>query len=241
MSPVARFSRFFLFTAALAATTMLTAGCGLGGSSGSGSRIRFVNASTNEMAVNVLIDGVSVASSLQNIGGATAYLAVSSGARHIQIQDPTSLQFLIDTTPTISGDTTYIIRDVAINGALPPPVILSDTNTAPTTGDFSIRVINLAPDLNSGVDAYVVLSSTSTLTGLTPNFAALPYPPSTATYSQIPVGTGSWEVVFTKAGQKAPIYGVSSALALVGGQIDTVLLVEDAGSAITVVPLIDVQ
>jgi len=67
-----------------------------------------VNASTNQLSVNVLIDSVSVTSALANVGGSTGYLAVKSGARHIQIQDPTDLVFLIDTTPrSLAGHDLY--------------------------------------------------------------------------------------------------------------------------------------
>src|SRR5260370_10532774 len=106
-------------------------------------------------------------------GGPTAYMGVKSGARRIQIQEPTDLVFLIDTTPTISGDTTYIIRDREVGGVLPPPLILTDNNTAPTTGNFSVRAINLAPDLNAGADGFIVASTVSTLVGVTPTFAGL--------------------------------------------------------------------
>jgi hypothetical protein len=233
-------------SALLAAVTLLSVGCGSSSSSSSsGTRIRFVNASTNELSVNVLIDGVSVTTGLANVGGSTAYMAVKSGARRIQIQDPTDLTFLIDTTPTISsGDTTYIIRDRVVAGALPPPLILSDVNTAPTTGNFSVRAINLSPTANAGADAYVVASTVTTLVGVTPTFSSLPYPPSTATYVSVAVGTGSWEAVFTPPGVPGPpskFLGQPVPLTFVSGQIETLLLVEDAGQNQSIVPLVDVQ
>jgi len=241
MPRVSKLSCFLLVSPLVAAVTMFSAGCGSGGSSTS-ARIRFVNASTNQLSVNVLIDSVSVTSALANVGGSTGYLAVKSGARRIQIQDPTDLVFLIDTTPTIpSGDTTYIIRDRNVAGVLPPPMILSDINTAPTTGNFSVRAINLAPDLNAGTDGFIVASTVATLVGVTPTFAALPYPPTTATYVAIAAGTGNWQAVFTPPGVPTTFDATPLAISLVAGQIETVLLVEDAGGNKTVVPLVDVQ
>jgi hypothetical protein len=243
MPRVSKLSHFLLLSTLVAAVTVFSVGCG-SGSSSSSTRIRFVNAATNQPTVNVLIDGVSVTSGLANLGGSTAYMAVKSGARRIQIQEPTDLVFLIDTTPTISGDTTYIIRDRNVAGVLPPPLILTDTNTAPTTGNFSVRAINLSPSSNAGADAYVVASTVATLNGLTPTFSGLPYPPATATYVSIAVGTGTWEAVFTPPGVTGPpsaFDGAPIPLTLVAGQIETLLLVEDAAQNKTIVPLVDVQ
>jgi len=240
MPHVSKLCRFLLLSTLVAAVTVFWAGCG-SGSSSSGTRIRFVNASTNQPTVNVLIDSVNVTSNLANVGGSTAYLAVKSGARRIQIQDPNDLVFLIDTTPTISGDTTYIIRDREVGGVLPPPLILTDNNTAPTTGNFSVRAINLAPDLNAGADGFIVASTVSTLVGVTPTFAGLPYPPTTATYVSIAAGTGNWQAVFTQPGQPTMFDATPVPLTLIAGQIETVLLVEDAGGNKTVISLVDLQ
>jgi len=240
MPHVSKLCRFLLLSTLVAAVTVFWAGCG-SGSSSSGTRIRFVNASTNQPTVNVLIDSVNVTSNLANVGGSTAYLAVKSGARRIQIQDPNDLVFLIDTTPTISGDTTYIIRDREVGGVLPPPLILTDNNTAPTTGNFSVRAINLAPDLNAGADGFIVASTVSTLVGVTPTFAGLPYPPTTATYVSIAPGTGNWQAVFTQPGQPTMFDATPVPLTLIAGQIETVLLVEDAGGNKTVISLVDLQ
>jgi len=240
MPHVSKLCRFVLLSTLVAAVTVFWAGCG-SGSSSSGTRIRFVNASTNQPTVNVLIDSVNVTSNLANVGGSTAYLAVKSGARRIQIQDPNDLVFLIDTTPTISGDTTYIIRDREVGGVLPPPLILTDNNTAPTTGNFSVRAINLAPDLNAGADGFIVASTVSTLVGVTPTFAGLPYPPTTATYVSIAAGTGNWQAVFTQPGQPTMFDATPVPLTLIAGQIETVLLVEDAGGNKTVISLVDLQ
>ena len=242
MPRVLKTSCSWLSIPVLATLTLFASGCGSSSSSSSSARIRFVNASPDALSLNVLIDGKSVTTALANGGTSTAYMAIKSGARHIQVQDPNTLLFDIDTTPTISsGDTTYIIRDYASAGL--QPLILTDTNTAPTTGNFSVRAINLAPSVNGGADAYVVVSTTSTLTGVNPNFSALPYPPTTATYVPQAVGTGSWEVIFTAPGGKSSnqFYGPVTPITFVAGQIETVLLVEDVGGTKSVVQIVDVQ
>ena len=235
----------WLSVTVLATLTLFATGCGSSRRSSSSARIRFINASPDTLSVNVLIDGKTVTTALANGGTSTAYMTVASGARHIQVQDPNTLLFDIDTTPTISsGDTTYIIKDYSNGtGQLPAPLILTDTNTAPTTGNFSVRAINLSPTANGGADAYVVVSTTSTLTGVTPNFSALPYPPTTASYVPLAVGTGSWEVIFTQPGGKSQnqFYAPVAPITFTAGQIETVLLVEDAAGTKSVVQIVDVQ
>jgi len=187
----------------------------------------------------VLIDGKSVTMALVNGGFATAYLPVASGARRIQIQDPNSLQFLIDTTPTIAaGDSTYFIADI---GAALKSVILTDDNAAPTTGDFKLRVVNLAPSVNNNTDVFIELSTVATLNGLTPTFPGLHYLSASTYYTNT---AGSWEVVFTPPGQTAPpFYGTPVALTLAAGQIETVVLLQNdvQGQIKAIVPLVDVQ
>ena len=241
MPRLSKFSHRFLFAFALCSIALFSVGCGSKGSSSTSSnaRIRFVNTSPDQLSVNVLIDGKSVAMALPNGGQATAYLAVASGARRIQIQNPTSLQFLLDTTPTIAaGDSTYFIADI---GTALKSVILTDDNTAPATGNFKMRVVNLAPSVNNNTDVFIELSTVSTLNGLTPTFSGLHYLAASTYYTNT---AGSWEVVFTPPGQTSPpFYGTPVALTLAAGQVDTVILLQndDAGNIKVLVPLVDVQ
>ncbi len=243
MQRVSKFSHFFLFSAVLAAMTVFFVGCG-SGSSSSGTRIRFVNAalSSTITSVNVLIDGTTVAPALANGGAATAYISVAAGARRIQIQDPSTSAFLIDTTPTISGNTTYIIKDFITNTNT--PLILTDDNSAPTSGNFKLRAINLAPDLSAGTNVYVELSTITTLNGLTPTFSGLTFPngsaSSGAVSNYVTNTAGSWEVLFTPATSQGILAG-GSAITFAAGQVETVLIVEDTSGNFTEVPLVDVQ
>ena len=237
MARASRFSRYCLFLAAVAILSAVGCGSG-GGSSASTTKIRFVNASLSSSitTVNVLIDGTTVATALANGGGATAYLSVASGARHIQIQDPNTSTNLIDTTPTISGNTTYIFKDF-ITGTN-TPLILSDDNTAPASGNFKVRVVNVAPQLNSGVDVYVQPSTITTLNGLTATFGGVLYPVASNYYTNT---AGSWEVVFTPPGSQGILAG-GNAITLAAGQVETVLILEDInGPNYTEVALTAVQ
>lgn len=241
MPRVSNLSHSLLFSAVLAAATVLSVGCGSNGSSSSsGTKIRFVNASPDQLMVNVLIDGNSVATGLANLGGATAYLGVGSGARHIQIQDLVTSTNLVDVTPTLAGGstTTFILKDFIT--PTNTPLILTDDNSAPTSGSFKIRAINLIPELNAGADAYVVPSTTTTLNGVTPTFSSLPFPPTTASYVTLTATTGTWEVLFTQAGSQGILAG-GSAITFTAGQVETELFVEDSSGNKTEVQLADVK
>lgn len=238
-----RLSHVFLLCAALAAVAFFSVGCGSSSSkSSSATTIRFVNASPDETTVNILIDSKVVTSGLTNGGGFTAYLPVASGARRIQIQDPVTAVNLIDTTPSISGPTTYIIYNYANTPPMPAiaPLILTDDNTAPASGMFKIRLINLAPSLNHSVDGYVVLSTTTTLMNVMPTASALPFPPAaTATY--YPLTAGSWETIFTPVGAQSPFYSQPTAATFASGEIATVLLLEAGKGNYSEATLVDVQ
>ena len=237
MTRASRLSHYLLFPAAMA--VLFTVGCGSSGSSNTSStKIRFVNASLSSSitTVNVLIDGTTVATALANGGGATAYLSIASGARHIQIQDPNTSTNLIDTTPTISGNTTYIFKDF-ITGTN-TPLILSDDNTAPATGNFKVRVVNVAPQLNAGTDVYVEPSTITTLNGLPATLSGVLYPTASTYYTST---AGSWEVVFTPPGSQGILAG-GNAMTFAAGQVETVLILGDInGPDYTEIALTDVQ
>lgn len=176
MSRVSKFCPIVSFSVVLAVVMIFSVGCGSSGSS-SGTRIRFVNTSPDQATMNVLIDGTSVATAEANGGGATAYLAVTAGARRIQIQDPATSTNLVDVTPTISAgtSTTFILKDFIT--PTNTPLIITDDNSAPASGSFKLRALNLAPNLNSGADLYVVPSTTTTLNGVAATLSGLPFPP----------------------------------------------------------------
>lgn len=240
MQRVSKLSHLFLFAAVLVAVTVFSVGCASSSSSSSGTKIRFVNASVSSTitTVNVLIDGATVATALANGGAATAYLPLASGTRHIQIQDPATSTNLVDVTPTLAGgsNTTVILKDFITTTNT--PLILTDDNSAPTSGSFKVRAINLAPNLNAGSDVYVVPSTTTTLTGVTPTFSALPFPPTTASY--VTDTAGSWEVLFTQSGSQGILAG-GTPTTFAAGQVETELIVEDASGTFSEVSLVDVQ
>jgi hypothetical protein len=209
----------FIFLALTLLTVMaFTLGCGSSGSHNT--VIRFVNASPNQASLNVLIDGVSVQSALANGGSSTNYLTVQPGSRHIQMQDPNTPQNLIDDTITVaSGSSTTFIATNYIG--LITPVVLTDDNSAPASGAFKLRLVNVAPNLGSA-DVYIQPGGTDINT-VSPTTTNLAY---TSASSYISTTAGSYEVVFTQAGFKGILAGGNS-IAFTGGQVRTALVLND--------------
>ena len=137
----------------LAAVGLLTVGCGGSGNS----KLRFVNASPNAPAFNVLIDGKTVINGL-GFGYGTSYMTVSSGSRMVQFQPVGTTNNTFAPALSIAGGTnnTYILRGFLnnINGTL-----YVDNQTQPASGDAMIRVINAAASVTA-TDIYLVPSGT---------------------------------------------------------------------------------
>ena len=175
----------------LCGLALLAVGCG-GGSSGN-AELRVLNASPNEGAVNVLVDSNTVASSI-GYATATDYISLKTGSRHLQIESISSTTAAIDTTLSLAGSsqTTVIAANYASNIA---PIILTDSITAPTSGDAQIRVVNASPSMGS-VDIYIVAPGTD-LTTTTPVAQSVAFESATGYTNEL---AGNWEIFFTAPG-----------------------------------------
>ena len=142
----------------LSAIAMLTVACGGGGNS----KIRFINASPNAPAFNVIIDGKTVINGL-GFGYSTSYMTVSSGSRTLQFQpvgttNNTPVNGVAMPTVSIGGGTnnTYILLGFLNNLKSSTYV---DNQTQPASGNAMVRVINAAASVTA-VDVYLVPSGT---------------------------------------------------------------------------------
>ncbi len=190
----------------LAAVGLLTVGCGGGGSS----KIRFINASPNAPAFNVIIDGKTVVNGL-GFGFSTAYMTVSSGSRKLEFQpvgttNNTSVNGTGTPTLSIAGGTnnTYILYGFLNNlaGKLYP-----DNQVPPASGSAQVRVINAAASVPA-VDIYLVPTNTDPTSV-----------PATASNVQLGSATsyitetaGPYVVFFTQPGFPSTIYVDSGTL-----------------------------
>ena len=198
------------FSVFLVCAAVLAVSCGGSGST----RIRMVNAVPDQTNLALLIDGTSVAGNVA-YGTSSGYMKVSSGSRHVQIEPSGATNVIIDQNLTIpSGtDTTIIAENFSTNPS--SALVLTDDNSAPSSGDFKLRIVNVAPSLGP-VDVYVVAPGTdlNTVSATVSNLAF----GSSSGYQSL--SAGAYEIELTNAGEKFPVIDTGSQT-FAGGQVRT--------------------
>ena len=176
---------------AIIAFVLLSLGCG----SSNNANLRLVNASPDENGLNLLVDNTTVEQGV-GYGTASAYKSVSAGSRHVQVEPNGSTTPIIDTT--VNANSGASLSLVAFNFSFSlGNVLLTDDNSAPTSGNFKLRIVNVSPGLGAQ-DVYVEPAGTD-ITALSPTFPNLTFG-AASTYSSL--AAGNWEVFFTSPGQK---------------------------------------
>lgn len=194
------------------AIILMTAGCGSGSAN-----LRLINALPSQASVNFLVDGNSVATGI-GYGAASSYVSVSSGSRHIQAEVSGSTNMVLDLTQSL-GSNSYSTALAAPTGS----IVLTDNHSTPSSGNFSIRVVNASANL-SMADVYV-LGSGATVFTTNPTYSGLTIQ-STPTYMALPAGT--YQIVFTIHNSQTQVTSTSS-LTFTSGQVRTVLLLDGFG------------
>lgn len=192
----------------------LTSGCG-----SSSANIRLIDALPTQSNLDLLVDGKSVATSV-GYGAASSYISVSSGSRHIQAEGSGTTNVVLDLSQSL-GSNSYSTALAAATGS----IVLTDSHTAPSSGNFSIRAVNASGNLQSA-DVYILPSGTD-INSVTPTYSGLTLQ-SNPTYTNLTPGT--YQVVFTLPGQKVAVTSTSS-LAFTSGQVRTVIGLDGFGGA----------
>ncbi|PYY09675.1 MAG: hypothetical protein DMG69_09215 [Acidobacteria bacterium] len=211
----------------LAGIACLSVGCG-----SSNANIRLLNATPDEASLSLLVDGKSVAS--VSYGTASGYMSVSSGSRHLQVEPAGTSNPLIDVTATAnsSSNLTLISLNYSFNIS---NVVLTDDNSAPSSGNFKLRIINASPGL-SAQDVYVEPPNTN-IGSLSPTISNL----ALGTASSYSVLTpGNYEVYFTSPGQKF-INLDTGVLSFSAGQIRTLVALNGQSGGYTSAALTDLN
>lgn len=194
---------------------------GLGCSSGGQGKIRVMNVSPDIGSLNILVDGKNVSSSLA-YPGFTDYLPVASGSRKLEAQTVSSTTDVVDQNVSVSsgGSTTVLLVNYAASLGV---LTLTDDNTAPTSGNFKMRIINASPTLGP-MDVYILPQGQS-VPGSSPTITNLGFQ-SASPYQTLTAG--SYEVYFTLPNTKTQ-YIDSGPLTLSAGQIRTVVAINGIG------------
>ncbi len=222
--------RFAVGGSVLIVLALITS-CGGGG--GTTASLRVVQASPDQAAVNVLIDGKLQVSDVAYAGN-TGYLSVNPGTKDLQLELNTNNSLVLDAKVpvTSSSETTVVLTG---NSGSLKPVILADSNSAPTAGDIEIRVMNAAPGI-AAADVYIVPAG-SNISTLSPVATSLAFQAATS-YQTLTAGT--YQVFLTVPGTKSA-YLSSVSLVLTGGQIRTVVGINGVGTGFTSLTLADLD
>lgn len=197
------------------------------------SLVRVIDASYIAPAANVTVEGQPLAGNIGQ-GTITSYGTLpASNYAPIDIAASTGGSTLVSTTGTLlpGGQSSILLED---NGASPTGyqvTILEDQQVPAAQGHSAFRFLNQAPRTGA-VDVYMVPANT-TLANTIPIVTNLPVGSTTG---YISFSSQTVTMVVTPTGLTTPKY-TSTSMALVGGEVRTVLIVD---TQLTVDPPVEV-
>ena len=207
---------------------LLSTGCGKGDV-----QIRFLNTSPGESSLDYSLDGNIVASGIA-YGAGSNYGATFPGSRHLRVYPSGTTNAIIDQTISLGSSTYYSLVAVNYSSQI-SAILLTDDNSAPSSGNVKLRILNASPGLGT-VDVYVVAPG-SDLNSASPSVSALAFESSSGYVIE---SAGSWEIVCTAPGQKTALLATST-LTLASNQIRTVVVLNGAGGGYTTAVLDDLN
>ena len=204
------------------ASILVATACG-----SSSAQIRLLNAFPSQSSLDMLIDSKSTATAVA-YAAASGYSSVSPGSRHLQIEATGTSTVLADQTISLGSGTSSTV--LATNSGT---TVLTDSNTTPASGNFTIRVINASSTLGTA-DIYIVSSGTDIST-VSPNYSSVAFASATGYSSLTP---GSYQVIFTLPGQKFASIS-SSPTSFSSGQVRTVAGLDGQNGGFTMAVIAD--
>jgi len=214
----------FLGFAVLFLTLALAAGCKSAGTVVANAQFRVMNASAEQPDLDVLLTTTTISSDLV-YPTATSYTQESPGGYTLHIQ-PTGTTTTLINLPLVfqPGDVrTVIAAQSAFASPALTPILLTDDNSAPNSGQMKLRVVNASPDIGN-LDVYIVPPGSS-LAGKTPTISSLAFQ-AASPYQSLAAGT--YVVAFTPAGQKNILIN-TEVLTFSATQIRTLVALDTTG------------
>ncbi len=205
-----------LFTLAV---ILAISSCGGGGAN---TQIRVLQASPNELNLNVLLDNNVIYSNLAYASN-TGYLGVPAGSHTFQLEQTANPTPFLSQSVDFgdSTETTIILSNFAAN---PAAEVYTDSNIAPSSGEFSLRVINSSPTMGAA-DVYIVPAGTS-LGGTSPSISSLNFEQASQYLS---FAAGAYEIYLTVPNSKS-VYIDTGQISFSSGQNRTIVALNSSSS-----------
>ena len=202
-----------LATAALlTASAFSLTSCGSSGSA----QLRALHASPDAPNVDISVNGTSVAKNVP-YETATSYLKIKDGKTEVQVYPTGTTTSVLDYTFTATNKSYYTFL-AANKVASIQPLLFTDNNSAPPSGDFNLRLIHGAPSAGN-VDIYVTAPGAPLGTPTLSNVAFA----ASSGYMSEPAG--SYEVRITPTGTQTVVID-TGALTFAAGQVRTAVALD---------------
>jgi hypothetical protein len=184
-------------------------------------QLRVVHASPDAPNVDVLVDNAPV---LTNVAykAASSYLEVPSGSRNLKVRASGTSTVVIDQNGTLAQGAFYTVLATGRVASI-APVVLTDDQTSPASGNIRLRLVHAAPTAGN-VDIYVT-APTADIATATPTLTNVAFR-AASNYLEVPAGT--YRVRITPAGTKTVAIDANN-VALAAGQVRTAVAVDAAG------------
>ncbi len=184
-------------------------------------RVRVVHASPDAPDVDVLLDDAVVLSDVPYLASSD-YLEVPSGSRNVKVNAAGTATTVIDADVTLADGVDYTVIAAGLLAAI-EPLVLTDDNTAPGSGNVRVRAVHGAPTAGV-VDIYVTAPGTD-LNAEVPALIGVDFG-DVADYIEAPAGT--YQVRVTPTGTKTVAID-SGPITLASGQVRTAIAVDATG------------
>jgi hypothetical protein len=213
-------------TLALAALSFFSISCG----SSNSTQIRVINAVSNAAgALDVDFNGNKITGStplsfgaiFPNTNPPATYTGVASGSGTITaFVTGTTVNPVNNGTTSFSGSTQYTVVLEGFANANNTPAVLTDNNTAPTSGSLIFRVIDASASTPAvGYDVYIT-PPTGDITGITPQTINLG---QATTYQSL--NNAPYNLVVVVHGQNIPI--INQPYAEADGTVRTLVIIDN--------------
>lgn len=204
--------------------TLAAAGCKSASTIVANAQFRVMNASVEQPSLNFLLTTTTLATGLA-YPTATAYNSEAPGPYTVHVEPAGTTTTLINQGVVLQPGTSYTFIAAEAGFASPAltSILLTDDNSAPTSGQMKLRVVNASPDIGN-LDVYVV-SPGKSIQNINPTFTNLAFQSASSYQDLVP---GSYELFFTAPNQKKILID-SGVLAFSAGQVRTVVALDSTG------------